>query len=107
MNSDWRRLGLSALAFFLLSVGPFLIPARGDAQVPLTEMSPLRGIQVSLLVSLGDEDGPGAIGRPVAVEQRRNGEWVVADGQNSEFVNFFTPAGKWLRTLGELESIGV
>jgi hypothetical protein len=86
---------------FLLLLAVWLVrPPFLGAQVQVREATQVQEIHVELVVSLGDEDGPGTVGRPAAVERRSNGEWVLTDAHNPEFVKFFTSQGTWLRTLG-------
>jgi hypothetical protein len=87
------------LLFLLLAVW-LARPLFLGAQVQVREATQVQEIHVEFVVSLGDEDGPGTVGRPAAVERRSNGEWVLTDAHNPEFVKFFTSEGTWLRTLG-------
>lgn len=53
-----------------------------------------------LVVELGTEDGPGALGEPSHVVQRVNGQWAVTDFQGRGQVWIFAADGSFVRTIG-------
>jgi len=62
-----------------------LLPSTGqlEAQVAVIRECSDCEMQAELVVELGTEDGPGAIGGPAHVVQRLNGQWLVTDFQGN------------------------
>ena len=52
------------------------------------------------MVTFGDAEGPGFIGKPTDVDRRDSGDWVVVDQLNPTEIKFFSSDGEWIRTLG-------
>jgi len=87
------RIPLSVSALLLASCH-----ANGD-RVAL-DGEALGELAISHLVSLGDEGGTGILADPWDVEQRQNGEWIVADYMLPQKLRFFSEDGEFLRALG-------
>ena len=77
-----------------------IFPTPAQSQITLAEADPPFHLALESVVIIGDSDGPGIIGKPADVQQRKNGEWVVTDHYNFSEIKFFSFEGFWVRTIG-------
>lgn len=97
--SDERGFALGAHTLYIEKDGNFWTTDRDGHLVK--KYTP----DGQLLLSLGElgkwGDGPDRFNGPTAVVQQRNGNIVVADGYWNSRLVFFTPEGKFIRSVGE------
>lgn len=95
-----RLLATVLKAFLLASLGPLATSAGAaaaqvDGRVRNLEREDCRGCEIRLtpLVTLGDVEGPGAIGIPYVIDKTATGEYLVASHPVRTEVQVFGPDG--------------
>lgn len=86
------------------SVLLLLLGFGGSSKEPIgaqaTQPGQVNEIVVSHLVTLGDDEGPGILADVWDLEQRKNGDWVVADYYMPQRLRLFSSEGSWKRAIG-------
>lgn len=98
--------GLYLLAGTVVAAGVLSLPCstlaqEGPTVVPDAPSCPDCGYRLSLEATLGDDEGPGALGgAPAAVARVSRGRLFVVDWGTADFVRVFDSGGRYLLDLG-------
>lgn len=100
MSSFLKRwLPRHLLPLLLMLPNPRL-GAQEEVRVPSEPLCDECSIRLDLLVSMGELDGPGAIGRPVTVARNRRFQYFVVSEEMRQEISVFDRDGRFEKTMG-------